>query len=216
VGCSPIAPGRTRGTRLPCNTCATCGKDVSRQSTSQGKTRIRRAKPSDARGIAEVHVAAWQAAYRGLLPDSALERLSVEDAEVRWGERLGERWAEVLVLCRDEQIVGYVGYGPVRDEAVDPEKVGEIYVLYVAPAEWRQGHGRALLREATDRLRTGNSTEVVLWVLHTNEQAIAFYEAAGFVADGTRQVKKRRDGTRMTIARFRQSIEAFVPRDPSR
>jgi ribosomal protein S18 acetylase RimI-like enzyme len=168
---------------------------------------IRPAKSSDARGIAEVHVAAWKSAYRGLLPDAVLERLSVEDAEARWQERLSEPWAELLVLTREERIVGYVGYGPTRDEALDPKEVGEVYVLYVAPSEWRKGHGSALLREALDSLRKKGRMEVVLWVLHNNEQATAFYEAAGFVADGARQVKERADGTQMVIARYRQWSE---------
>jgi len=39
---------------------------------------IRWADPSDAKGIATVLVAAWQGAYRGLFPDEALDRLSLE------------------------------------------------------------------------------------------------------------------------------------------
>jgi ribosomal protein S18 acetylase RimI-like enzyme len=168
--------------------------------------RIRSAKPSDARGIAEVHVAAWRSAYRELLPDATLEQLSVKDVELRWQGRLAEPWAEVLVLTRDEQVVGFVGYGPTRDDGADREKVGEIYVLYVAPPEWRKGHGTALLREAMDRCRAKGNTEAVLWVLHDNAQAIAFYETAGFVADGAQQVKERADGTRMTVARYRYRL----------
>lgn len=171
------------------------------------RVHIRRAKPSDARGIAEVHVGAWKSAYRGLLPEPVLERLSVEDAEARWQERLAEPWAELLVLTEDEGIAGYVGYGPTRDEALDPKKVGEVYVLYVAPSAWRKGYGSALLREALDNLRKEGNPEVVVWVLYNNQQAIAFYEAAGFVADGARQVKERADGTQMVIARYRQRFQ---------
>ena len=41
--------------------------------------RIRTATPEDARAIAEVHVASWRAAYRGVLPDTYLDRLSVDE-----------------------------------------------------------------------------------------------------------------------------------------
>jgi ribosomal protein S18 acetylase RimI-like enzyme len=172
--------------------------------TGANRTRIRWAGLPDARGIAEVHVAAWRSAYRGLLPDTTLEQLSVEDVNARWEGRLTETWAQVLVLSHDEQVVGFVGYGPTDDEDADPENVGEIYVLYVAPEEWRRGHGTALLREAMDRLRAKGNTEAVLWVLHDNAQAIAFYESAGFVADGVKRVKERADGTRMIVARYRR------------
>lgn len=168
--------------------------------------RLRTVQPSDARGIAEVHVAAWKTAYRGLLPDDTLKRLSVDEAEKHWRARLAEPWGEILVLTRDGEIVGYVGYGPTRDEGADLERVGEIYVLYVAPQEWRRGHGTALLRAALDRLRQSGKIEIVLWVLHNNQQAIGFYEAAGFAADGTEQTKVRADGTLMTIARYRRRL----------
>jgi hypothetical protein len=45
---------------------------------------IRRAVADDARGIAQVHVKSWQAAYRGLLPQSYLDALSVEQREAFW------------------------------------------------------------------------------------------------------------------------------------
>ncbi len=45
---------------------------------------VRAASSSDARAIAAVHVRAGQVAYRGLLPDELLDRLSVEDREGSW------------------------------------------------------------------------------------------------------------------------------------
>jgi hypothetical protein len=51
---------------------------------------IRRAELSDAKGIAAVHVAAWRVAYRGLLPDDVLDRLSIEDSAKRWWERIAK------------------------------------------------------------------------------------------------------------------------------
>lgn len=180
---------------------------MTRREKGEGRARIRRAEPSDAREIAEVHIAAWRWAYRGLLPEATLAQLSVEDIEARWQKRLLGSRREVLVRTQDEKVVGFVGYGPTHDEGADPEAVGEIYVLYVVPQAWRRGHGSALLREAMGRLRGKGHTEVVLWVLHNNEQAIAFYEAAGFGVDGARQVKERADGTRMTVARYRYRFE---------
>src|SRR5438132_9245105 len=42
--------------------------------------RLREAKPAEARELAEIHVAAWRAAYRGgLMPDDFLAALSVEE-----------------------------------------------------------------------------------------------------------------------------------------
>jgi hypothetical protein len=46
---------------------------------------VRRAELRDAAGIAAVHVASWQEAYRGLLPQEYLESLSVRDRIETWG-----------------------------------------------------------------------------------------------------------------------------------
>jgi ribosomal protein S18 acetylase RimI-like enzyme len=55
-------------------------------------------------------------------------------------------------------------------------------------------------------LREDGFDEVILWVLRGNEQAIRFYEAEGFVADGGSKVKRRADGTEMQVVRYRRSI----------
>jgi ribosomal protein S18 acetylase RimI-like enzyme len=168
------------------------------------QTCVREAHLADAIGIAQVQIAAWKSAYRGLLPDSTLDRLTVEAVEKQWQDRLSDPAGEYLVLTDAGRVAGFVGYGPTRDEDVDAQPVGEIHVLYVAPEEWRKGYGMALLREAVDRLEAKGAAEIILWVLHDNQQAIAFYQAAGFVADGATQVKQRRDGTEMTVARYRR------------
>lgn len=167
---------------------------------------IRKAGLSDAKGIASVHVAAWKSAYRGLLPDDVLDSLSEEDAERRWQERIVRPWGQILVAEKEDRIVGYVACGSSQEEDVDREKVGEIYVIYVHPEEWRQGFGMALLGEAMECLGEGGFEEVILWVMRGNQQAKGFYEAAGFEADGANRVKKRAGGLEMPIVRYRQSI----------
>ena len=173
---------------------------------------IRRAEPPDAEGIAKVVVAAWRAAYRGLVPDEALDRLSVRDAAIRWEERIAARptaadWGSIYVAEQEERTVGFVACGSTQDEDVDRERVGEIYVIYVHPDRWRQGVGTALLSKSVDRLRRDGFEEAILWVLRGNQQAIGFYEGAGFEADGASRVKQRADGLEMPIVRYRRSIE---------
>jgi len=167
---------------------------------------IRSAEPSDARGIAQVQVAAWKSAYRDLLPDHLLDNLSVEDSEKRWGERLVSSWGHFIVSEQDGRIIGFASCGASRDEDVEPGKTGEVYVIYVDPGEWRQGHGSLLLGEAIGLLRKQGFREALLWVLAGNKQAIGFYEAAGFEADGTSKVKTRANGTEMNVARYRRPI----------
>lgn len=177
---------------------------------------IRRAKPSHARGIAEVHVAAWRSAYRGLLPDDVLDRLTVEEVEGRWKERLSHAWRHVFVAQENAhdgghengRVVGFAGCGPVQDEEAEGEgeEVGEIYVVYVHPETWRQGYGSALLDGGLAGLRDDGFAQAILWVLRDNRQAIGFYEAMGFAADGGSKTKRRADGTEMPLVRYRRRL----------
>ena len=168
---------------------------------------IRRAEQSDAKGIAAVLIAAWQTAYLGLFPQEALNRLSPEDAERRWLERIARPWGHIFVAEQEGHIVGFMACGKSPDEDIDRDKVGELYVLYVHPDKWRQGYGAALLGQATECLREDGFEEMSLWVLRGNERAIRFYEAAGFEADGASKVKQRGDGLEMPLVRYRWKME---------
>jgi len=71
---------------------------------------IRPAGLDDARAIAEIHVRAWQWAYRGQIPDEILDGLSVEHREQGWRRQLSElRTAgfshRIWVADRDGKVV---------------------------------------------------------------------------------------------------------------
>jgi ribosomal protein S18 acetylase RimI-like enzyme len=166
---------------------------------------IRKAEPFDARSIAEVQVKAWQRAYRGLLPEETLDNLSVEGAVGRWAERLEGSWGEFMVREQEDRVIGFVACGPSRDEDLG-RQVGEVYVLYVAPDAWRQGHGGTLLREELKILRQSGYREAILWVLHNNEGAKRFYERMGFESDHTTRIITRSDGTPMKVTRYRREL----------
>ncbi len=63
-------------------------------------------------------------------------------------------------------------------------EVGELYALYVTPAWWSAGVGRALMGSVLSALEDGGYRRVALWVLADNARARRFYERAGFAADG--------------------------------
>jgi GNAT superfamily N-acetyltransferase len=148
--------------------------------------RVRHARREDARPIAEVHVASWRHAYRVLLPDDFLERLSVDEREA---QRLA--WfadpspgSGVLVAEDDAgRVVGFATFGPSRDDDA-PEGTGEVPAIYVDPVEVGTGIGRELFAETAAALRKAGSTRATLWVLEGNASARRFYEKAGWAWDG--------------------------------
>lgn len=137
---------------------------------------VRDATAEDAEAIARIHEESWRATYPGLLPEELIDRFAYEQVLPRWRERLPARSPQA-VLVWDEPPAGYVYCGPERDG--DARHRGEVYAIYLRPARWRAGGGRALLAAAADRLAAAGLTSMLVWVLRENSPARRFYERLG-------------------------------------
>jgi GNAT superfamily N-acetyltransferase len=148
--------------------------------------RVRVARPEDARPVAEVHVASWRHAYRGVLPDEYLDRLSVDDRAAMWLGAFADTDPKSGAFVAEEsgRVVGFSSFGPSRDEDA-PDGTGEVPAIYVEPSVMGKGVGRELLEEATAELRLAGFTRATLWVLEANERARRFYENEGWAWDGS-------------------------------
>jgi len=150
---------------------------------------VRPATPADARALAEVHVASWRAAYRGLVPDEVLVRLDVEERAERW-----RGWIEELIVLVAEEEGAVVGFVAAIGTT------GEIPALYIAPGHFREGIGSRLLAAAHDALRAAGRSEAVLWVFAANDGARAFYAAHSYTADGAAAELHGQPTVRLTTA----------------
>jgi ribosomal protein S18 acetylase RimI-like enzyme len=130
--------------------------------------------------MAAVHAAGWRKGFAGIVP----AELTPTPPEL--AERMRTRSGERIVAEVDGEIRGFCAFGPSRDEGAAPS-VGEIYVLFVDPAAWRRGLGRALVERALADL--GEFEEVTLWSAAENPRANAFYERLGFALDGAEQIR---------------------------
>ena len=140
---------------------------------------IRQATIDDARAIAEVHVRSWQQAYRGLLPDEYLASLSIDQREQFWLEILTNRQSEVLLAKFNGTVTGFISYAASRNNAVKTRKA-EVLALYIDPAYWLKGFGKALWQVCRDKLISDCYQNVALWVVIGNTRAREFYEEQGF------------------------------------
>jgi RimJ/RimL family protein N-acetyltransferase len=153
--------------------------------------RVRPAVQSDATAFGLVHVRSWQAAYRGLMPQSYLDALDPEQRASVW-----QRWLSALEAPRAtfalehpvDGVVGFVGVAASRDPDADPALVGEVASIYLQPSHWGLGGGRLLMDEAVRSLAQAGFRRATLWVLETNERARRFYAAAGWRPDGDRKI----------------------------
>jgi GNAT superfamily N-acetyltransferase len=136
---------------------------------------LRRAGPGDELAVARIHVRAWQAGYRGLLPAAYLDALRAEDRAARYTfARLDGPRTTVAVI--DGAIAGFA-----------TTSGAELSALHVDPDAWRRGIGSALIARARADLAAAGVVEAHLWLLAGNQRAQQFYERDGWTSDGTRR-----------------------------
>lgn len=163
---------------------------------------IRQAISSDACNVAEVHVESWKYAYRGLIPDSILDNLSVENRTKFWGQAIESGNPQLLVVEKNSSLVGWVAFGSSRDGDATSQ-TGEIEAIYIHPSHWRQGFGEGLLSAAKNILIYQNYTCVTLWVLSGNIRATNFYEKQGFQVDSCSPKVSERGGKILEEIRYK-------------
>ena len=137
---------------------------------------IRRAKPTDAAGVAETHDEAWRTAYRGIIPGTELEKLIGRRGPV-WWEAAIRKGSRVALLIFGDRIAGYANYGRNRARSLTYD--GEIYELYLRPEFQGLGFGRRLFTSSRRDLAQSGLRSLVVWALSDNEPAVEFYRAIG-------------------------------------
>jgi GNAT superfamily N-acetyltransferase len=133
--------------------------------------------------VARVHVRAWQAAYRGMMPDGYLAGLRPEDRAQRYDfGSLDPARPRTLLAVEADTVLGFATTSPARDE--DAVGQGELCALYVEPGCWGRGIGRALAAAARSALYGLGFRRAILWVVAGNARAEQFYRADGWIPDG--------------------------------
>ncbi len=140
----------------------------------------------DAPQLAALHIASWQAAYRGIIDDDILDNMDVSEREKRWRKNLEEGGFElenVVCIGDDNQVIGFASYGEERDPDPGISGRGELWAIYVHPDFWGKGAGQKLWSHF-DEHRNWYPKGTAVWVLSENDLAIKFYERIGFKKDG--------------------------------
>ena len=167
---------------------------------------LREARRADGRAIAEIHVAAWRAAYRDLMPQSYLDALSIDERARMWERTIAQPGPAHLALAEfDGELAGFCLYGPTRDRLQESD-VAEIYAVNVHPARWRQGAGRLLCAHALREAATREHSTMTLWVMSGNGRARRFYQHLGFTPDGAARTNTQLIGSPFDEVRYLKSI----------
>jgi GNAT superfamily N-acetyltransferase len=147
---------------------------------------IRRATPNDADHVTDVNLASWEAAYRGLIDDAALDGIKRDRTAEEWRsyiESTNDEELRLWVLSDDDRVIGYARTGPSREPDANASTAAEVYGLYTHPEVWGDGAGQLLLRHAVTDFRERGYATVTLWVVEANGRARRFYEKLGWSAE---------------------------------
>ena len=151
---------------------------------------IQRAGPDEAAAVARIRVLSWQAAYPGLVPQTVLDAMTIEDNVERTRRRMTNSTLKVAddwLAWRGGDSLGWLGAGCCRDDDLVDQAVGEVVALYVVPEAWGQGVGHALVNFAVAEFRSLDYQKSVVWVMEGNTRAERFYERQGYLLDGARR-----------------------------
>lgn len=150
--------------------------------------RVRPAVAGDRRAMAHVHVESWKTTYRGIVPDGALDALTVEGDMARgFGSRLETPipgWMAFVGEVPGEVVVGFA-IGDTARNPHPPELTGELGAIYLLKEHQRRGFGRGLARAVAQGLWEQGHRSMVAWVVDSNP-ACRFYEALGARRAGAR------------------------------
>ena len=132
---------------------------------------IRDATADDAPAFADILTACWRQAYRGVLPDAALDRDIRDERIARIRRRLD--WP-TFAAEREGKVIGMMRFAePPR--ACDAEIDG----LYVHPDAGRRGIGRALVQHAGTWFAARGRRSLYIATLRDNRIGRAFYDRLG-------------------------------------
>lgn len=134
---------------------------------------------ADATAAARCQVDCWREAYGALVEPARLDAVCDLDRRVARWQRFATLAPPRLLAYDAEQVVGFVGAGPGRDDDLDLST--ELYALYVRAARYGTGLGAALVDRAI------GDAPAYLWMFEGNTRAERFYAKHGFSADGARK-----------------------------
>ena len=157
---------------------------------------LRLARPSDARELGELYHACMLEIYG--------ESSKVKSVDQYIEYFRSKKCNDTLAGVYDNRIVGFCCYGKARDDTFYQD-AGEIYALYILEEFQRRGNGRNMLHEAVRKLRREEYNEVVTWIDPENINAVAFFEALGFILGNVKK-EVNVNGTSYIVKRYFRNI----------
>ena len=136
----------------------------------------REATADDAASVARVHVLSWHKSFKGIVPDTFLEKLTIENRTEHFRKRFADSFYKMFVAeTLDGQVVGFADGGkPRHDVPYD----AELYAIYILHELQGKGIGARLFARVKEFLIAQRKNSMYLMALEVSPYR-SFYEKMG-------------------------------------
>ena len=145
---------------------------------------IRYNKIEDQKEIAKIKVDMWRKTYKGIIEKEYLDNLDIKKQTQKYYRSFEEYKDKVLVAVKGKEVLGYSCFEE-KDHSTKYDS--ELISLYIK--EQHKGIGTSLFNETVKELISKNKTNMIVWCLKDNKEALNFYKKAGGIKEEERLAK---------------------------
>ena len=128
--------------------------------------------------VSEIKVNGWKKAYKGIISDSYLNSLSVDENVEIFKQCINSD--NFIVALENDKVLGFCRFVYDNSFSNNIDYIDcELTALYVHPDYKRKGIGTKLFKYVLDRFNNMNKKTMILWCLTDNTDSIEFYKHMG-------------------------------------
>ena len=146
---------------------------------------FREASVADCEAVAKVHVRSWRESFAGLVPQSFLDKMSIEKRAKAFEKGFSAESYKMFVAETPHGIVGFADFGEPR------ENIGyeaELYAIYLLPEFQRKGIGERLFYLGVENFIRSGKNSMYLFALEVSPYK-SFYEKMGGRIVGRKRIE---------------------------
>jgi GNAT superfamily N-acetyltransferase len=148
---------------------------------------FREATVSDCPAVAKVHVQSWKGSFAGIVPQTFLDKMSVEKRTLAFEAGFSaDSYKMYVAEVAGRGVVGFADFGEPREFIGGHE--GELYAIYLAPEFQRKGIGERLFHLGVDYFIGSGKDSMYLLALEVSPYRL-FYEKMGGRVIGNKQAE---------------------------
>ena len=147
------------------------------RNAKESEITFRRATIADSLAVGRVHVQSWRESFKGIVPQSFLDKMSMQDRTRAFRTRFTDDDYRMFIAETPKNgVIGFADFGKARDTGRSYQ--AELYAIYLLRDFQRQGIGRKLFTLGVESLVADGMNSMYVLTLETSPYK-SFYENMG-------------------------------------